>query len=557
MDTLTWDAGDSRYEPAGTHNINVAGWYAVIPGIDVTLAVAYASEACSNQTFYQVSTGAANLAPTLSSLVIAGDLDIEGTLTATYTYADNESDLQDTGSTTEGFYSYTDSGGTLNETFLGSGKTFDLSSTHLGKYIKFKSTPAAQTGTTPGIQYESSVYGPIVSIESFTFQTDYQSSDGTFDPSITYTGGGTPKWVFEDASELTGTNISTTGNGLDGTTQDVVLKVQSLANVTAFTAYDDELIGSLDLTTLTGLTSLAVYDNNLTGLTLLFSQDFTSFDIGGNSGLTIAGSYFATPSFTNAYFDAGGIEITGTLTFKASSTFTAIELRSVSTMTGADLSNCTFSGGESTEIDLGLISTCTVITLPSSSGGTIGKIRADSTGITSLDVSGLVIYKHLSFSGCTSLTTVTYGTQTNAWTNLIGNGCTSLAGEQDISSFTHVPNYIYYDGSPITDLNLPTSSNTITNGIYLKGCNLSTITNLANCTNLSAANNFVLDVRNNAMTSGEVNVILNDFNTISGSGYTGRSVKIEGTNSDPTSGPPDGDAAEVGLTDKGFLVTVS
>lgn len=556
MDTLTWDAVDSRYEPSGTHNINVAGWYAVISGISVTLAPAYAGEACANQTFYQVSAGAANLAPTLSSLAISGDLDIEGTLTASYIYFDNESDLQDVGSTTEGFYSYSDAAGTLNRTFLGSGKTLNLNSSHLGKYIRFESTPATLTGTSPGIKYESGVYGPVVAVESFTFQTNFDpATDGTFDPIITYTGAGTPKWVFEDSSVITGSVVSTSANGLDGTTQDVVLKVQDLSQITRFAASNDKLVGSFDSSPLTGLDILELSDNNITGLTFSSSQDFgTTVDISGNTSLSIAGSHFAVPAFTNCNFDASEITITGTLIVKAGSSFVDFQLRSVSSITGVDISNATFNGGTSKEIDIALCSTCTAITLPASGGGTIGDMRANGTAITTLDLSGIEFTRNILLQDCTSLATIDYGEQSNQINLIYAYDCTALTSRQDVSGFTYLPNYLRYDNSPITGIDLPVASNAMSTGITAKGCNISTITNLDLCTNISDVDNFNLDLRDNSMSDTEVDSILSDMSANSSPGYSLRTVKLEGTNAAPTVA---GDADAVILSDDGFAVTTT
>ena len=74
---------------------------------------------------------------------------------------------------------------------------------------------------------------------------------------------------------------------------------------------------------------------------------------------------------------------------------------------------------------------------------------------------------------------------------------------------------------------------------------------------MSNVDGFTIDLRNNNMTSTEVNTFLDDFDSISTGGYSSRFVKIEGTNSDPTSGPPDGDAAVTNLTDNGFTVTTT
>lgn len=88
--------------------------------------------------------------------------------------------------------------------------------------------------------------------------------DGPFDPQITYTSGDTPKWEFEDGSFLFGANISTLGNGLDGTEQEVKLLVEDRLGITETLFQDIEQTGDLpEVWDITGLLTLNFGDNNL------------------------------------------------------------------------------------------------------------------------------------------------------------------------------------------------------------------------------------------------------------------------------------------------------
>lgn len=554
VDDMIWDAVDGRYEPDGyNHIINTLGWYVVINGISVTMESGYNDNVCPSVTFYQYNSIAGNAAPTANSLAILGTLTEGETINGSYNYADAEGDLQHVGNTVVGFYTYTDADGTLNETLVSSTTSLVLGASHVGKYIRFKVTPAAQTGTTPGLTYATELYGPVVGLEGFTFYTDFDpATDGTFDPAITYSGLDAPIWVFEDASQVTGASISVTNaNGLDGTIQTVILKVQDLSLITALVFNDDHLVGDFDVTDLTGLTSLDVRTNALTSISgLNASQTFTSFLIATNSISTAPD--FSLPTWSSCNFQAATNNFASFTPFKSGSTFTRMTFNANTALTSANLTNCTFSG--SNEINFNNCTSLASISL-GASAGTIGQFYASVTALTSINFTNLQVTQQIQLRNNTSLTSVNYGSQTGTLTQILVDNCTSLSGSQDFSGFSNLPGYLLFDSSPITDITLPNgASNTMTVGIVAEGCALNTITNLATCTAISDVNNFDLDVRNNGMTTAQVNQILVDFDTASNGGYTGRTCQIE-TNSAPDSGPPDGLSAAASLTSKSFTVT--
>lgn len=494
------------------------------------------------------------VAPVASAVSISGVAEVGELLTGSYSYFDANGDLE--GATVEEWYSYTDAAGTLGETLLGSGPTYTPVVGDVNKYLRYKVTPVALTGTSPGATVSSAVFGPILQFETFTFQTNINPGvDGAFTPSITYSGGDTPKWIFEDASELTGISISTTGNGLDGTTQDVVLKVVDLSLITAINFEFDKLVGTLNISPLDGLVDMRIRNNTISTLTgLVSTQDFTTFLISNNS---ISNAIdFSQPSFSNCNFQAENCTFTIASPFKAGSSFTQMLFNGNTGITSADLSNCSFNGGTGDRLNFSNCSSLAILTLPSSGGGVIGRIFVTGTAISSLNTSGVQISDQLQARVCTSLTTVTLGAQTYTLSQILIDNCSSAAGPLDLSLFTSLPGYILCNSSPFDEIILPNgAANAMIYGIVSRYCSINSITNLSTCTAISNNTNFVLDLRNNGMTTGQVNTTLDDLLTVSSSGYgSSRAMKIEG-NTAPDAGPPDGDQAAIDLAVLGFVVT--
>uniref|UniRef100_UPI004049C656 beta strand repeat-containing protein n=3 Tax=Flavobacterium sp. TaxID=239 RepID=UPI004049C656 len=104
---------------------------------------------------------AANLAPTASSVSIAGIPNTTQTLTGSYTYVDND-DAQDVPATTFQWYTATDDTGTGQTPISGATSlTYTLQASDAGQYIAFGVTPAAQGGPSPGVEVLSTYFGPI------------------------------------------------------------------------------------------------------------------------------------------------------------------------------------------------------------------------------------------------------------------------------------------------------------------------------------------------------------------------------------------------------------
>lgn len=493
--------------------------------------------------------------PTASNVQISGIPESGETLTGTYDYSDPDGDLEDTGATVKEWFSYTDAAGTIGETSLGTGDTYDPVALDHDLYIKFKVTPHAQTGQSPGMTAESAVFGPIIHYEEFTFQTDRDpGTDGAFTPSLTYTGQGIVRWIFADLSELTGQSISTSGNGLNGTTQTVTIKVQSLVDIEAIYLNSQNIKGAFDTTGLEGLYHIDARDNDLTDYDFDASQSYDVWHLSQNPNLVIPGADFAIPYFNDCSIQAVNCDITGAMVFQAGSVIGKALLGGNLNLTSADFSNTILDGGNSSQVNLDGCSNLSTLLFPSSAGGVMGEIRLTDTNVSSLDVSGILIRKKLQFTR-TPMTTVNYGNQTYLLTQIVAQDCLLYTEAPDLSGFTYLPNFLKYSDSPIEGLILPIATNAMSTGIALDGCDIAFITNLASCTSIANVDGFYFDIRDNGLTATEINTIAVDFDTVAVGGYSAREYRAETNNAVHTAGPPDGAAAFISIGDKDFTAT--
>lgn len=122
---------------------------------------------------------AANQAPVASGVNISGSPDVGNTLTGSYTYSDAENDPQGT-STFQWYRADNNSG--LNEAAIGgaTSTTYTLVSGDLGKYILFRVTPVASSGTTPGTTDSSSYAGPVITVPAATTPLLVYPADSTY-----------------------------------------------------------------------------------------------------------------------------------------------------------------------------------------------------------------------------------------------------------------------------------------------------------------------------------------------------------------------------------------
>ena len=109
------------------------------------------------ETIYCPTT---NTVPTATGVSISGALTVGVELTATYSYQDAESDIEDT--SLFQWYRADDASGT-NEIAIASATilNYTLTSTDDAKYISFGVTPIAATGAITGLEVKTSYTGPV------------------------------------------------------------------------------------------------------------------------------------------------------------------------------------------------------------------------------------------------------------------------------------------------------------------------------------------------------------------------------------------------------------
>ncbi len=138
----------------------------------------------------------------------------------------------------------------------------------------------------------------------------------------------------------------------------------------------------------------------------------------------------------------------------------------------------------------------------------------------------------------------------------IVNNCDVLTSI-DIDTLTNLHGWIYIrKNALVTSITLP-STTTPCDTIYIDENAVLGYIDFTSMSNLTDINNCTVFIKNNNWSTAIVNQVLEDLDTISSGGYTGRTITIDGSNAAPTVGPPDGLAAILNLIAKGFTVTTS
>ena len=494
-----------------------------------------------------------------------------------------------------------------------------------------------------GRSYKLSLMVKCPELQCLVFQTNINPPlDGTFDPSVTHTGVDDFEWRFEDSSKLLGASISTSGNGLDGTIQNVSLCSEDLSKVTVFNVLNDKIVGTLNLNQLTSLQNLNVESNpNLTSIITTDAVNILDFlaascDITGTldiSSLVNLNNRFQVRFSSNltsiinpvnsnslSRYWAEGCNLTGVLDMSGfTGSIDSLVLSNNINLTGITFSSLSLTGATIisnsglTSLDLSTLSdfgsnfqvwnnsnltsiinpvSSTVFTvyqayncnltgtldisglsglggdfrvynnsnLTSISNPTNSEVfsiyRADNCNLTgNIDVSGLTglggdfrVYNNA------NLTSITNPVSSQNFTIYQAYNC-NLTGTLDLSTLTGLGgNFRTYGNSNLTTVTLPVTTQTF-NNFEVYSCDISTLTNLTSMSNMTDINNGNYRFNNNNMTTGEVDTILADLDTISSGGFTGRSINIAGTNASPTGGAANVNV--VSLIGKGFTVTIT
>ncbi len=191
--------------PTDTVNVGTDGQKLVIPAsslnkrllVKVSLEVSGSVVDSAFSALSQLVTS--NLAPVASSVAVAGSLNVNEYLLGNYSYTDAEGDAEGN-SNFEWWISSSATG--LPETLITgeTSKIYKLRMTDQGKYLIFKVTPVAKTGTPEGIKVKSVAYGPVNSAPYATLVT----VNGTPEFGNTLTGSYT---YNDDDGDLQGVSI--------------------------------------------------------------------------------------------------------------------------------------------------------------------------------------------------------------------------------------------------------------------------------------------------------------------------------------------------------------
>jgi hypothetical protein len=290
---------------------------------------------------------------------------------------------------------------------------------------------------------------------------------------------------------------------------------------------------------------LVVSACNITGaFDLSMFSSFTSsgkFDIGGNPNLTsiiFAGSI----SGSFAYLGFNTLGISGVLDLRV---FTSLNTAGI--------------------IYVNSNPNVTSVLFAPSMTGFLGTMYASSTGIVGvLDMTMFTVLTataNLRFELNPTLTGINFASSVTGSLSTLYIYSTGIAGVLNLSMFTSyaaTATLFLYSNPQLTGVLF--SATAITG--FVRTLRLYSNTNLGyvDFTKLKTGTSSLnWDMKSNGWSAAIVNRILVDIDSISASGFTGRSINIGGTNADPdsSSGGYNGVVARTSLIVKGFTVTIT
>jgi len=513
-DTMIYNAGAGYYEPSSEFLLDES-FYQFSVSLDVNLNT---GDACSgvgitaNLQYIDVNEPP-TASPTISGVRQVGEL-----LTGADGYNDIDGDPQDTIKTLRRWYTYTDAAGTLGETLVGTSQTYSLNSGDAGKYLRYKVTPAATSGVTPGAEASSAVFGPVITdVAAFTYTTEKNGlhslgfrSDGAAEIAIDWGDGAGVQFLSATGSTQT---FSVTYPSAVSKTVNIYCDALTPERIDI---ESESVTGTIDVTGLLNCSEIVCAGNSgITGVTLESGCNYFEIDF-DNTGVT-------SLALDNIVFDSNYI-----VRFRncAITTFSA---------SGTDGS----AGGQFIDFRNIQVSGTLDLTWASARTGNGCQYQLAGANLTT----------NFDFTGATGII------------NFFSIGGSAQAGTLDLSGFDFrtQPN----SGSTITGATLagltalslnPTGTgylrNIAVNAGALGATTFGTINVPVNCN---------YELQDNGMTAAEVNETLVSIrDNAATSGATG-SISIGGTNAAPdtTSGGFNGSQAVTDLVSYGYTVTTS
>ncbi len=220
---------------------------------------------------FKFSEVAPNDAPVASSVQISGNKIYGQTLTGSYSYSDNDSDVQ--GTSTYKWYRSDNTSG-LNKVQISGATalTYVLQESDVGKYLTFEVTPVALTGTSPGTAVESDYTTVVEKADCATSTGITPVLSGKTDTIVTLTAVSEYEYIIvaNDAATSTGTwQDSNVLTGLTATTDyDTYQRVKETAThkASAQSTKLDVTTENPALTGTVGITGTATFNEELTAI---------------------------------------------------------------------------------------------------------------------------------------------------------------------------------------------------------------------------------------------------------------------------------------------------
>lgn len=393
----------------------------------------------------------------------------------------------------------------------------------------------------------------------FAFQTDFNpATHGTFDPTIIYTGAGTPLWIFENGEVLTGASISTSGatQGLNGAVQTVILIVEEPENVTGIDFNSDRIYGTFAIPADFSALSSVRLDTNPT---------LTDVTFGGNTA-TWSLFWAYSCNITGVIDLSGNVNMGGNLQLQSNSGLTGITFPSASPtlwtniqannckLSSLNISNCVLNSTSIVQVN----SNANLTSFTRAASVTLNQLYLNSCKLSTFSFTGITFAGtspgfQINSQVSNALTSITGGPSGSL--NLFridGNALLTSPSQLDMSGVTWSGSNAYFnmEATGFSTVNHGTSTGTIRTYIFGQSAQHS-YWSLGSLT-ISSTSLIFTFTGAYGMSAGNVNNWLNQLDGKLGAG-TG-TISLTGSTPAPTGS---GLIAKTSLQGKGYTVNTN
>jgi len=326
--------------------------------------------------------------------------------------------------------------------------------------------------------YQPLVYDDTVTLPGFLVFTT-NASTLTFDPGIDVLSG-TAEWNLGDGS-IVNTNTVNHTYASDGNKEvNVYLgTVPSVPSVTSLNIASDNIVGTLDLSELTGLTQLTV-NSNREMTSIINPSSSTNFSFYRADVCDLTGTLDLTPltGLNGTIFLGANSNLTEVLFPDTSASISYLQMNG-SGMTTIDVSNLSGLGGY---FYVGGNTQLENLLLPSSTQ-TFTDFYIQQTGLQTIDLSGLIMEDTFIAYNCPSLNMITFPESSGAWSNVSFYN-TNFTGTVDFRPLQNLGGYVRFGTNiGITEVLNPTSD-AVFSRYDAVGCNITGVLDVSGLTNL-------------------------------------------------------------------------